>query len=67
MRILQSGDWHLSNRGAIAGRYVLRYGVNINLWDKTEAIRRICEYAEEDDLDLIAIPGDLSIIAIQRT
>jgi len=59
MRALHTGDWHLSNRGTVAGRYVLRYGVNLNLWDRIEAVRRICEYAEEDELDLIAIAGDL--------
>jgi exonuclease SbcD len=59
MRVLHSGDWHLANRGTIAGRYVLRYGVNLNLWDKTEAVRGICEFAEGDELDLIAIAGDV--------
>lgn len=59
MRVLHTGDWHLSARGVIAGRYVLRYGVNINLWDKIESIRRICEYAEENEVDLIAIAGDV--------
>ena len=59
MRVLQTGDWHLSNSGTIAGRYVLRDGVNLCLWDKIQSLRIICEYAEENELDLIAVTGDL--------
>jgi exonuclease SbcD len=59
MRVLHTGDLHLSNRGTVAGRYVLRYGVNLNLWDKIEALRRICECTEENEFDLIAIAGDV--------
>jgi exonuclease SbcD len=59
MRILNTADWHLNARGTIAGRYVLRDGVNLKLWDKAEAVRTICEYAEGTPHDLIVIPGDL--------
>jgi exonuclease SbcD len=59
MRVLHTGDWHLTNRGTVAGRYVLRQGVNLTLWDRIAAVRRICDYAEEDPPDLIVIAGDL--------
>jgi exonuclease SbcD len=59
MRVLQTGDWHLSNSGTVAGRDVLRDGVNLCLWDKIQSLRIICECAEETELDLIAITGDL--------
>jgi exonuclease SbcD len=59
MKILHTGDFHLTNRGTVAGRYVLRHGVNLTLWDRIAAVRRICDYAEEDPPDLIVIAGDL--------
>jgi exonuclease SbcD len=59
MRVLHSGDWHISNTGVVAGRYVLRDGVNLCLWDKIQSIRAICDYVAENEIDLIAIPGDL--------
>jgi exonuclease SbcD len=59
MRVLHTGDLHLSSHGTIAGRYVLRYGVNLNLWDRTESLRRICEFVEENETDLVAIAGDV--------
>jgi len=59
MRILHTGDWHLTNRGTVAGRYVLRHGVNLTLWDRIAAVRGICDNAEQDPPDLIVIAGDL--------
>jgi exonuclease SbcD len=59
MRVLHCGDLHISNRGTLAGKYVIRNGVNLNLADKILSIRGICEYAEEHKLDLIVIAGDL--------
>lgn len=59
MRVLSSGDWHLTGGGTIAGRYVLRDGVNLCLWDKIRSVGAICSYVAENDIDLVAIPGDL--------
>lgn len=59
MRILSTGDWHITNSGTIANRYVLRDGVNLCLWDKIQSVRAICDYVAENDIDLVAIAGDL--------
>lgn len=59
MKILHSGDFHISNRGTIAGRYILKDGINQTLSDRIGAIKRICDYAEENEIDLIVIAGDL--------
>jgi exonuclease SbcD len=59
MRIAHTGDLHLSNRGTVAGRYVLRQGVNLNLWDRIGALSKFCDYVEENETDLIVIAGDL--------
>ena len=59
MRVVHSGDWHISNSGTIASRYVTRDGVNLCLWDKIQSVKIICDYVAENDIDLIAIAGDL--------
>ncbi|RPJ08568.1 MAG: hypothetical protein EHM36_05310, partial [Deltaproteobacteria bacterium] len=59
MRIAHTGDLHLTNRGTIAGRYVLRDGVNLCLWDKIQALRVICDYVETEDIDLTVVAGDV--------
>lgn len=59
MKILHSGDWHLSNRGTVAGRYVMKDGINQTLVDRIYAIKGICNYVEENEIDLITIAGDL--------
>jgi exonuclease SbcD len=59
MKILWSGDWHLTNKGAICGKFVMQDGINILLQDKIGALNRICEYAEENSVDLTVIPGDI--------
>src|SRR4030042_5456018 len=59
MRVVHSGDWHLTNSGTIASRYVTRDGVNLCLWDKIQSVRMICDYVAENDTDLVAISGDL--------
>ena len=59
LRFLSTGDWQLSNGGTIAGRFVLQGGINLTLLDRAIAVRRIIDYAQESDVDLVAIPGDL--------
>ncbi len=59
LRFLHSGDWQLSNRGTIAGKVVLRNGINQLLVDKIKSLNALCEYAEEGGADLIAVPGDV--------
>lgn len=59
MRIVHSGDWHLNNKATIAGRFILQDGINLALLDRILAIRKICEYVEENDVDLVVIAGDL--------
>jgi exonuclease SbcD len=59
MKIVHSGDFHISNRGTVAGRYILKDGINQTLSDRICAIKRICDYAEENEIDLIVIAGDL--------
>jgi exonuclease SbcD len=59
MKILHSGDWHISNRGTVARRYIIKDGINQTLLDRIYAIGRICDYAEENEIDLIVIAGDL--------
>ena len=59
MKITHSADWHLTNSGTIASRYVTRDGVNLCLWDKIQSVRVICDYVAENDTDLVAIAGDL--------
>ena len=59
MRVVHSGDWHLSNSGVVAGRYVLRDGMNLCLWDKIQSVKVICDHVAENDIDLVAIAGDL--------
>ena len=58
MKLLHTGDWHLSNRGRRRAVYSAGRDEH-NTCDKVQAIGKICEYAEENDIDLIAIPGDL--------
>ena len=59
IKILHSADWHLSNRMTIAGRFVLSQGINLALLDRVQALKKIIEYAQKNDADLIVIPGDI--------
>ena len=59
LKFLHTGDWQFANRGTIAGKVVLRQGINQLLVDKIVAVNSICEYAETQGVDLIAIAGDL--------
>jgi exonuclease SbcD len=57
--IVHSGDFHCSNRGTVGGRYVLKDGINLNLLDRIKALGRICEFVEENEVDLVVIAGDV--------
>jgi len=57
--IVHWGDAHISNRGTVAGRYILKDGINLNLLDRIKALGRICEFVEESDVDLVVIAGDV--------
>jgi len=59
IKILHSADWHLSQRGNVAGRFVLENGINITLLDRIKALEKICEYVESENVDLTVIAGDL--------
>ena len=59
MKITHLADWHLTSSGNIASRFVMRDGVNLCLWDKIQSLRAICDYVAENDIDLVAIAGDL--------
>lgn len=59
LRIAHTGDWHISQRGNLAGRFVLENGINIALLDRIRAICKICDYVEESGIDLTVIAGDL--------
>jgi exonuclease SbcD len=59
MRVVHLADLHISNKGTIAGRYVLKEGINVALLDKVRSLRVISDYVEENDVDLIAIAGDV--------
>jgi exonuclease SbcD len=59
MRIAHSGDWHLSGRGVIAGRFILQDGMSLPLIDRVKALEKICSYVEENRIDLIVIAGDI--------
>jgi len=59
MRIVHFADAHLSQRGNVAGRFVLENGINITLLDRVKALEKICEYVETNNVDLVVISGDL--------
>lgn len=57
--IVHTGDLHISNRGNVAGRYVVKDGINLILTDKIGALKKICEFVEENDVDAVVIAGDV--------
>ena len=59
MRVVHLADLHISNRGNVAGRYILKEGINLILFDRVRAIKQIIEYVEGNEIDLIVIAGDV--------
>lgn len=59
MQVIHFADAHLTQRGNLAGRFVLENGINITLLDKIKALEKICEYVETENVDLTVIAGDL--------
>jgi len=59
IRVLHTADWHLTNRGTIAGHHILQEGMNLTLLDRVPAVQAIVDYARENHVDLITLPGDL--------
>ena len=59
LRVLQTADWHLADRGTIAGKLVLKDGVNLTLFERIQAVNRIVEFVVSNPVSLVVIPGDL--------